>query len=155
MGCSTAGIARTDVTLMDRLTPEQRSKLMSRIRSKDTGIERILRSALHRAGLRFRKHVSELPGRPDIVFPTARVAVYVDGDFWHGYRFGAWKDKLPPFWQEKIEKNRQRDARNRRRLRSMGWVVLRVWGHSVERNLDEVVETIVYEVRRVRPQVRN
>lgn len=133
---------------MDKLTPEQRSRLMSRVRSKDTDIERALRSALHRNGLRFRKHVSGLPGRPDIVFPKARLAVYVDGDFWHGYRFKTWKDKLPLYWQEKIEKNRKRDACNKRRLRSMGWTALRIWGHSIEKNLDGVVAAISYEIRR-------
>ena len=81
---------------MDRLTTEQRSALMSKIRSWDTGPEQALRSALHKRGLRFRKHLKSLRGRPDVVFMSARVAVFVDGHFWHGYRYPAWKHKLMP-----------------------------------------------------------
>ena len=71
----------------DNLTPEQRSYCMSRIKAKDTGLEVKVRSALHKKGLRFRKNVKELPGTPDIVFKKAQIAIFVDGDFWHGYRF--------------------------------------------------------------------
>ncbi len=74
----------------DKLTPEQRSFSMSRIKGKDTGLELRVRSALHKRGLRFRKHVRELPGKPDVVFRKTRVVVFVDGDFWHGYRFRSW-----------------------------------------------------------------
>ena len=115
----------------DVMTPAQRSALMARIRGVDTGPERVLRSELHRRGLRFFKHVKTLPGRPDIVFPRAMVAVFVDGDFWHGYRFPRWKAKLAPFWQKKIEGNRIRDQRNFRKLRAEGWIVIRIWEHDV------------------------
>jgi DNA mismatch endonuclease (patch repair protein) len=131
----------------DNLTPEQRSYCMSRIKGKDTGLEVRVRSALHRRGLRFRKHVKELPGRPDIVFSKARVAVFVDGDFWHGYRFPSWEDKVSDFWKKKINKNRERDAANHRRLRQMEWTVIRLWQHEVEEDFDACIDRILAAVR--------
>lgn len=128
--------------MADRLTPAQRSLLMSKVKSKDTKPELAVRSALHRQGLRFRKHVRSLPGCPDIVFVSARVAVFVDGDFWHGYRFPAWRHKLAPYWQEKIERNRRRDQRNFRRLRAAGWVVVRLWEHDVTRDLEACISRV-------------
>jgi DNA mismatch endonuclease (patch repair protein) len=120
---------------------------MSRVRNRDTDLERVLRSALHRRGLRFRKHVSALPGRPDLVVTRFRVAVFIDGDFWHGYRFPRWEHKLSEFWRRKINLNRQRDARNFRALRRAGWVVLRVWQHEIERDLDACIERVVTVTR--------
>src|SRR5688572_30016181 len=98
----------------DNLTREQRRRCMSRVRSRDTDIEQQIRSLLFRKGFRFRKHVAALPGKPDIVFPSRRLAVFVDGDFWQGYQLSRWKSSLSPFWQSKIESNRSRDRRNRR-----------------------------------------
>ncbi|MGK7345039.1 MAG: very short patch repair endonuclease [Candidatus Nitrospinota bacterium M3_3B_026] len=130
----------------DNLTPEQRSYCMSRIKGKDTGLEVRVRSALHRRGLRFRKHVKELPGKPDIVFSKARVAVFVDGDFWHGYRFPMWKNSLSHFWRKKIQTNRERDQRNFRLLRSRDWRVIRLWQHQVESDLESCIDAIAAAV---------
>lgn len=116
----------------DNLTPEQRSYCMSRIRGKDTQLEVRVRSSLHRNGLRFRKHMNGLPGRPDIVFTKARVAVFIDGDFWHGYQFPAWEERVSDFWKKKITRTRERDVETSRRLRELGWVVLRIWQHEIE-----------------------
>lgn len=129
------------------MTPEQRSYCMSRIKGKDTGLEVQVRSALHKKGLRFRKHVKELPGKPDIVFSKARIAVFIDGDFWHGYRFSSWKDRLSDFWEKKIAKNRERDTKNRRKLRQMGWKVIRLWQHEVEKDLESCVDQIFMAIR--------
>lgn len=131
----------------DNLTPQQRSYCMSRVKGKDTGIEWSVRSALHQRGFRFHKHAPDLPGRPDIVFRSARVAVFIDGDFWHGYRFPEWKDDLAPFWQKKIEANRKRDDKNFRRLRSEGWKVIRIWQHQIHQDLDACLERIARAVR--------
>ena len=120
---------------------------MSRVRRADTDLEVAIRCRLHRRGLRFRKHVGGLPGKPDIVFASARVAVFVDGDFWHGYRFPSWAPSLKPFWREKIEKNRSRDRRNFALLRRMGWTVVRVWQHQIKRNPDAVAALIEEAVR--------
>lgn len=132
--------------MADRITPEQRSRLMAKVHSFDTAPERAIRSALHKKGLRFRKHVADLPGRPDVVFARSRVAVFVDGDFWHGYRFPAWKAKLAPYWQEKIVRNRARDRRNFARLRASGWVVIRVWSHEIDRDLGACVARVAHAV---------
>lgn len=125
--------------MTDNLTPQQRRYCMSRVKGKDTGPERLVRSELHKRGLRFRKHVKELPGKPDIVFTKARVVVFIDGDFWHGYRFPAWEHKLSPFWKNKIAKTRERDRKNFAKLRRMGWHVIRVWEHSIEKDFGGVI----------------
>lgn len=115
---------------------------MSRVRSTDTRPERLLRSALHREGYRFRKHVGLLPGRPDLVFRKLRVVVFVDGDFWHGYRYERWRATLSPFWQNKIDNNRSRDKRNAQRLRRAGYKVIRIWEHQLESNLASCVDRV-------------
>lgn len=133
--------------MTDNLTPEQRRYCMSRNKGKDTGPEVLIRSALHRKGLRFRKHVKELPGKPDIVFSRAQVAVFVDGDFWHGYQFPSWEDKVSDFWKKKITRTRERDAENHRKLREMGWTVVRLWQHEIEKDFDACLSRIIAEVR--------
>ena len=128
-------------------TPEEHSRRMASVPSKDTGIEIAVRRAVHARGLRFRKHVRELPGTPDLVFPKARVAVFVDGDFWHGWRLPAWRHTLSPYWVERIETNRRRDRRNFARLRRRGWRVLRVWEHDVLADVERVADRIEGAVR--------
>lgn len=115
---------------------------MSRNKGRDTAPELAVRSALHHRGWRFRKNLASLPGRPDIVFVSKRLAVFIDGDFWHGYRFTSWSSKLSPYWREKISQNRLRDTKNNRRLRTMGWHVLRLWEHEVDNDLDACVSRI-------------
>ncbi|MGA2382320.1 MAG: very short patch repair endonuclease [Gemmatimonadales bacterium] len=134
--------------MADNLTPEQRSYMMSRVRSTDTAPELRLRQLVHARGLRFRKNYARLPGRPDLVFVRSRVAVFVDGDYWHGWRFPTWKDKIAPYWRQKIEGNRRRDRRVTRQLRKDGWMVVRVWEHEVERNGVRCVDRVVNAVRR-------
>lgn len=116
---------------------------MSRIKGKDTGPERIVRTELHRRGVRFRKHVKELSGKPDIVFTKRMVAVFVDGDFWHGYRFPAWEHTVSEFWRQKILRTRKRDAENFRKLRSLGWQVVRLWQHDIERDIEGSIARII------------
>lgn len=121
--------------------------MMGRVRQRDTAPELALRSALHRRGLRFRKNVKGLPGSPDIVFTRARLAVFVDGNFWHGHDFDAWKDRLQPFWRAKIERNIERDAQNVADLEALGWQVLRVWEKDIKKGLDDVVDTVYGRLR--------
>ena len=128
--------------MADRMTPEQRSRCMSRIRGADTSIELAVRRELWRRGYRYRKNVMSLPGRPDIVFSGARVVVFVDGDFWHGYRYPAWKRKLSEYWDAKIRRNRARDQRNFAKLRRTGWRVLRLWEHDVKSDLGACIDRI-------------
>ena len=126
----------------DNLTLEQRKRAMSSVKQKDTDLEKAVRSELHRRGYRFRKNVKHLPGKPDVVFPKAKVAVFIDGDFWHGYRLPAWEHKISDFWKAKIRKNRKRDQKNFRKLRKDGWQVIRIWQHEIKRDLDACIARV-------------
>ncbi|MBB6099403.1 DNA mismatch endonuclease (patch repair protein) [Deinobacterium chartae] len=123
------------------------SRRLSKVRQKGTSAEVELRRALHRLGLRYRLHVP-LIVRPrrvaDIVFPTARVAVFVDGCFWHGCPLHAtWPKNNAEFWRFKIEANRARDADTDARLLALGWHVIRVWEHEA---VAEAAARIKHEV---------
>jgi DNA mismatch endonuclease (patch repair protein) len=119
---------------MDVLTPDQRRRNMSCIRGKNTKPEMLVRRGVHAAGLRFRLHVQELPGRPDIVFPRYRAVALVHGCFWHGHDCPMFK--LPAtqreFWVEKINANRSRDIRTFEALLEQRWRVLTVWECSLK-----------------------
>lgn len=114
---------------MDRLSPKKRSALMSRVRTKDTEPELVVRSALHSLGYRYRLHRKDLPGSPDLVFPSRHKAIFVHGCFWHGHDCS--RGKLPQtnaeFWKIKIDKNKARDERVAQTLKLLGWEVLIVW----------------------------
>ena len=127
---------------------------MSRIKGKDTELEKRVRSEIHRRGLRYRTHVKRLPGTPDVVFAAAKVAVFIDGDFWHGYRFPSWEYKVSEFWRKKITKNRERDRKNHQLLRSKGWKVVRIWQHQIDRDLVGCVSRVVSLVRDRQGSVR-
>lgn len=120
---------------MDRLTPERRSWLMSRIKGAHTRPELTVRSLLYRMGYRFRLHRRDLPGTPDIVLPGRNVVVFVHGCFWHGH--ACKRTKMPKsrkqYWVEKIAGNRARDARKRRMLQALGWKVVVVWECELKR----------------------
>ncbi len=130
----------------DIMSPAKRSALMARIRGKNTKPERMVEKGLVELGLRFESHPADLPGRPDVVFRRMKVAVFIDGDFWHGWRFPLWEKKLSPKWQDKIAGNRARDQRTFRRLRRLGWKVIRIWEHQVEQDLPPCIERIVAAV---------
>ena len=114
---------------IDTLTPDQRSRLMSRIRSRDTTPELVVRSMLHRMGYRFRLHRKDLPGKPDVVLPRHRKVVLVHGCFWHGHgcKLGPVPKSNQGYWSPKIAGNRARDARNAVALAELGWQVLELW----------------------------
>lgn len=116
---------------MDKLNPQARSQNMRRIRSRDTSPELIVRSYLHRAGLRFRVHARSLPGKPDLVFAGRRALVFVNGCFWHGCPRcvdGTRRVKSNVrYWSAKIEGNRARDARHVASLKKAGWSVFIIW----------------------------
>lgn len=118
------------VSVTDIVSTEKRSQMMSGIRGKDTQPEIRVRKALFSAGYRFRLHRGDLPGRPDIVLPARRIAVFVHGCFWHGHE-GCRLAKMPAtrsgFWQEKFEANRKRDEAALAALVSSGWRVLVIW----------------------------
>lgn len=116
--------------MTDRLTPERRSWLMSRVHSRDTIPERVVRSLVHRLGYRFRLHRRDLPGTPDLVFPSRRAIIFVHGCFWHRHQ-GCRKATVPStrkeFWLQKFARTVNRDATVREALERAGWRVLIVW----------------------------
>jgi DNA mismatch endonuclease, patch repair protein len=122
---------------MDRLTAEARSRLMSRVRSRDTKPEMAVRSVLHSLGYRYKLHVPTLPGKPDIVFPSRRKVILVHGCYWHGHscKYGRAVSKSNVvFWTQKIETNRRRDDLNLRRLRAENWSVHVIWECRIKRD---------------------
>jgi DNA mismatch endonuclease (patch repair protein) len=106
-------------------------RVMQANRSTGTGPEKVLASLLRRSKIRFARHVSALPGKPDFVIRLTNVAVFVDGHFWHGYKFSQWKSQLSEYWLTKIQRNRDRDRRTFATLRRRGWQVIRVWEHQL------------------------
>lgn len=131
---------------MDIFDRQKRSEVMSRVRGKDTKPEMRARSYLHAAGLRYVLHDKRLPGRPDLSFPSRRVAVFVHGCFWHGHE-GCKRATLPAtrreFWQAKINKNRERDLGNLKALEAIGWRVLVLWQCAItDNNLEDLARKI-------------
>jgi DNA mismatch endonuclease (patch repair protein) len=128
---------------MDTRTREQRSRIMAAVRSKNTSPEIILRRALYAAGLRgWRCHYRRAPGTPDVAFVSKRVAVFIDGAFWHGHPSRHRPGRSGSYWDEKIARNVERDQRVDGELRSAGWTVLRFWDFDVRKDLATVVDTI-------------
>lgn len=124
---------------MDKITKEQRSYTMSRIKGKNTKPEQMVFQGLKLLGVRFRKHY-KLLGNPDVVFPKAKVAVFIDGDFWHGWVYKQRKDKLPEYWVTKIKRNMNRDRRYRNQLKKEGWTVIGLWEHSILKDVDKAIK---------------
>lgn len=121
--------------MADIMSAEARSRLMSKIGPRNTKPELALRSLLHRAGFRFRLHVKDLPGKPDIVLPRYRTVIFVHGCFWHrhdGCRFTTTPASNAEFWEQKFADNIARDERNKRALRAHGWKVEVVWECEVK-----------------------
>jgi DNA mismatch endonuclease (patch repair protein) len=122
---------------------------MSRIRAKDTQPELLLRQALWRHGLRgYRLNVKDLPGRPDVVWRKHRVAVFVDGAFWHGHPSAFQVGKSGDYWDKKIQRNMERDREAGAALKSQGWSVLRFWDFNVKADVDACVAAIEAKLRR-------
>lgn len=133
--------------------PLTRSEQMARIRGRDTRPEMRLRKALWHAGLRYRLQVRVEKCAPDVVFPSARVAVFVDGCFWHGcpdhYTFPRTRRD---FWLGKLRANVERDIRQSEALRAAGWTVIRLWEHEVSGNLDPLIDRLRAQVHHALPQ---
>lgn len=127
---------------MDRLTVEQRRKCMRAVKSKNTSLEMALRKALYADGLRYRLYSKDLPGRPDIVFRKKKVAVFCDGEFWHGFNWLERKKTIQSnqdYWFAKIERNMARDAQVNAELAALGWTVVRFWEREIKKQLDACV----------------
>ena len=135
---------------MDRISKLARSENMRRIRGKDTKPELALRSALHRLGLRFRLHRTDLPGKPDIVFPSKKVVIDVRGCFWHKHDCNDfhWPSENQAFWRDKINSTANRDRRNEDRLAALGYRVAIVWECALRRKPDKEIDRIARQCAR-------
>jgi DNA mismatch endonuclease (patch repair protein) len=132
---------------MDDMTREQRHKNMSHIRAKDTKPEVLLRKALWKRGIRYRKNYADLPGKPDIALTRYKIAVFVDGDFWHarGHQDspGEQVASNKEYWQKKLKNNVERDKAVNDVLTEDGWLVLRFWSSDVMKHLDDCINQIL------------
>ena len=132
---------------MDNLSPEQRHKNMKHIRSKDTKIEIILRKALWHEGIRYRKNYDKLPGKPDIAITKYKIAVFCDGEFFHGKDWNQLQVKLKnsnnsEYWLKKIQRNINRDYEVEQEIRAQGWIVLRFGGKDIKQDVNMCVKSI-------------
>ena len=133
--------------MTDVLTKEQRHKNMKNIRGKDTRIEVILRKALLNKGYRYRKNYKKLPGSPDIALTKYKIAIFCDGEFFHGKDWEKLELKLKnsnnsEFWIKKISRNMERDDEINKKLNYEGWTVIRFWGEDIKKYTDECVKTV-------------
>ena len=140
---------------MDVLSEQQRRKTMQHIKGKDTKIEVQLRKALWAIGYRYRKNYDKLSGRPDIVLTKYKIAIFCDGEFFHGKDWEILRPKLakgknPDYWIPKITRNRQRDEEVNKKLLFEGWTVIRFWGKDIQKNLDacvKAIEEVIFEIK--------
>jgi DNA mismatch endonuclease, patch repair protein len=132
----------------DTYSAEVRSRVMAGIKGRDTGPEMALRRALFRAGIRgWRCHRANLPGKPDLAFGRARLAVFVDGGFWHGHPSKYWPGRTSAYWDAKIARNQARDHRVDAELADAGWRSLRLWDFEIERNPDGATKQVIAALR--------
>ena len=131
---------------MDRISKSKRSLNMAKIKSKDTKPEKILRLALWHKGIRYRKNWNRLPGKPDIALTRRKIAIFVDGDFWHarGHKDNPGEEVATnkEFWQKKLSRNVERDKEVTDELTELGWLVLRFWESDIKKDLMKCVNII-------------
>ncbi|MBK0402721.1 very short patch repair endonuclease [Adhaeribacter sp. BT258] len=131
-------------------TTKERSLLMAKIKGKNTKPELALRKGLWNAGFRYRVNYSKLPGKPDMVSKKYKVAIFVDGEFWHGYNWQKEKKSIKAnsgYWIPKIQRNMQRDQENNEKLELLGYKVFRFWEHEIRKNLNGCIDQIFNFIR--------
>lgn len=137
------------------MTEAQRSYNMSRIKGKDTSIETILRRELHRRGVRFRKNSNRIYGHPDISIEKYKIAIFCDGDFWHGYNWEEREASIKSnrdYWIPKIERNMEKDIEVNHVLSYLGYTVIRVWEHEIKKDLDKVCDMIISYIEKAKEE---
>lgn len=134
--------------MTDVVDTATRSRMMAGIRGRDTKPEILVRGLLHRQGFRYRLHVRNLPGKPDIVLPRFRAAIFVHGCFWHGHDcpLFKWPGTRPDFWRKKIERNRANDLKSRHGLRDAGWRVGIVWECAIRGTAGKDIEDVARRI---------
>jgi len=128
-------------------TTPARSMLMSKIKAKDTKPEIFFRKELWRAGIRYKKHNTSLPGNPDIVNKKRKLIIFIDGEFWHGYNWQKKKDKIKTnrnFWIPKIERNMQRDSEINKKLQILGYKVFRFWENEIKKEPQKCIDIVLH-----------
>ena len=136
---------------MDIWSQEKRSQVMSKIRSKNTKPELLLRSLLHQAGYRFRVYRKDLPGKPDLALAKYRTVIFVHGCFWHYHdecNEGRVPDTNSKFWREKLSKTVARDKKHQKKLRDMGWKVVVVWECEIEKQTERTLKRVVSQLEK-------
>ena len=139
-----------EVILLDNHTPEQRHKNMTAVKSKGTKIEVLLQKELWHRGLRYRKNVKNIYGKPDIAFIGKKIAVFCDSEFFHGFDWEIRSKEIKSnreFWIPKIEKNMQRDKDVTDKLKKDGWIVLRFWGNEIKNDVSGCADKIESVIR--------
>lgn len=130
--------------MTDTVSKQKRSEIMSKIRSKDSKIEIDFRKAIWRAGFRYRKNPTKYFGKPDLVLRKHKAVIFVDSCFWHGCKRHC---RLPAtnkkYWVDKIERNKERGKEVNRHYKKIGWKIIRVWEHEIEKNLDKTINRII------------
>ncbi len=126
---------------MDKLTPLQRSINMSKIKSENTSPEVFVFRELKNMGIKFKKHY-KTHGKPDIAFPKQKIAVFINGEFWHGRNFKNYQNKLQEFWVKKISLNILRDKNNYKKLKNEGWVIIKIWDKDLKKNPQREIKKI-------------
>ena len=130
----------------DTVSPEKRSDVMRRVRSKDTSPEMAVRQALHKQGFRYRLHQAKLPGKPDLVLPKHRTIIFVHGCLWHWH--GCKNSRMPnsnvDYWERKIARNMERDTSHRAALENAGWRVVIIWECAITEGLDDLVQSLMH-----------
>ena len=128
---------------MDKFDKKTRSRIMAAIKSKNTSPELSVFKELKKRGIYFQRHYRAALGTPDIAVSSCKKAVFIDGDFWHGFRYPIWKKRLSSkFWRNKLERNRERDKLYHSKLCRQGWEVMRVWEHQVEKDFYNTITRI-------------
>jgi DNA mismatch endonuclease (patch repair protein) len=123
---------------------------MKQIKSNNTRPEVEFRKQFWKKGYRYRVNDSQLPGKPDIVFPRYKVAIFIDGEFWHGYKWNEKKERIKAnrdYWIPKIESNIERDRRNTELLQQMGWTVFRFWEHEIKKNPEKCINLVLDKLK--------
>lgn len=129
---------------MDVFTKKKRSEIMSKIRSKNTKAELVVFRELRKRKIYFQKHYKKAAGSPDIAIPRKKIAIFIDGDFWHGRNFRRDKSRLPKkYWRNKIEMNIARDKKNRATLEKQGWKILRIWEGDIMKADKKIIGAVV------------
>ena len=134
---------------MDKISKEQRSLNMAKIGSKNTQPELLMFKLLKENNLKFKKHYNTF-GKPDIAFPQMKIAIFINGEFWHGRNFSKTKNRLADFWKEKIGKNIQRDRKNYKLLKNDDWEVIIIWDKDLKKNPNKELTKILNSIKRLK-----